>query len=242
MDSMDTDHLPGARLFAPGSGPGWPDRSPPFVLLTLSIVLLTSLGLAALSLSTHLSSRPPRKRAVTVLVLGDIGRSPRMMYHAASFARHGWETALVGYTDTPPVPALLEVPHVHIRGIANLPRALGALPWVVRAPLRVLLQVYSVLKICLFDIPVATELFLVQNPPSIPTLWLAQLICRLSGSKLIIDWHNTGYSILAMRTGEQSILVKIAEWWERTFGQEAHAHLFVTNALKDFLVDEWDLK
>lgn len=38
-----------------------------------------------------------RKRSVAVLVLGDVGRSPRMMYHAESFAKHGFETFIVGY-------------------------------------------------------------------------------------------------------------------------------------------------
>ena len=36
-------------------------------------------------------------RSVAVLVLGDIGRSPRMMYHAESFAEHGFMTYLIGY-------------------------------------------------------------------------------------------------------------------------------------------------
>lgn len=37
-------------------------------------------------------------RSVAIVVLGDIGRSPRMMYHAESFASIGFETYLVGYT------------------------------------------------------------------------------------------------------------------------------------------------
>ena len=36
-------------------------------------------------------------RCVAVLVLGDIGRSPRMMYHAESFANAHFQTYLVGY-------------------------------------------------------------------------------------------------------------------------------------------------
>ena len=42
-----------------------------------------------------------RLRAVTILVLGDIGRSPRMMYHAQSFAEQlKFDTRIVGYTGT----------------------------------------------------------------------------------------------------------------------------------------------
>jgi hypothetical protein len=39
----------------------------------------------------------PQLRSAAVLVLGDVGRSPRMMYHAGSFARAGFETFVVGY-------------------------------------------------------------------------------------------------------------------------------------------------
>ena len=34
---------------------------------------------------------------VTVVVLGDIGRSPRMQYHALSLAGHDFYVDLVGY-------------------------------------------------------------------------------------------------------------------------------------------------
>jgi len=36
-------------------------------------------------------------RTVAILVLGDIGRSPRMMYHAQSFAENGFVTDIIGY-------------------------------------------------------------------------------------------------------------------------------------------------
>jgi len=43
------------------------------------------------------SKHKPSLRTVAILVLGDIGRSPRMMYHAESFAKLHFETFLVGY-------------------------------------------------------------------------------------------------------------------------------------------------
>ena len=36
-------------------------------------------------------------KSVILLVLGDIGRSPRMQYHALSFAQNGWAVNFVGY-------------------------------------------------------------------------------------------------------------------------------------------------
>lgn len=163
------------------------------------------------------------------------------MYHASSFARHDWETVLLGYTDTPLIPALLETPHIHPMGIASPPRLVMALPWIIRAPVRIAYQIISIIKTVLFVLPVHPEIIMVQNPPSIPTLLLAKYLARMCKSKLIIDWHNTGYSILAMRTGEASPLVRIAKWFEMKFGRSAHAHLFVTRALESFLSKEWSL-
>ena len=37
------------------------------------------------------------KFAVQILVLGDIGRSPRMQYHALSIAHHGGQVDIIGY-------------------------------------------------------------------------------------------------------------------------------------------------
>lgn len=48
----------------------------------------------------HFAKEPPEKpvlHSVAILVLGDVGRSPRMMYHAQSFAKNGFYTFLIGY-------------------------------------------------------------------------------------------------------------------------------------------------
>lgn len=44
---------------------------------------------------------PKRDRAILV-VLGDVGHSPRMCYHALSLAEHGMYVGLVGYVDSKP--------------------------------------------------------------------------------------------------------------------------------------------
>ena len=52
-----------------------------------------------------------------------------------------------------------------------------------------------------------------QNPPAIPSLaaaWFTSLLC---GSKFVIDWHNYGFTILALGVkNPQHLLVKIAKW------------------------------
>lgn len=60
-----------------------------------------SLSLTALLvLCLPIRHAPPKdgKVRVAVLVLGDIGRSPRMQYHALSIARKGGLVELIGYS------------------------------------------------------------------------------------------------------------------------------------------------
>lgn len=45
----------------------------------------------------HGPSQKP-KTTVQILVLGDIGRSPRMQYHALSIAKHGGQVDIIGYS------------------------------------------------------------------------------------------------------------------------------------------------
>jgi beta-1,4-mannosyltransferase len=88
-------------------------------LLTAAVVLSTVVTLVLLSLpSQHhgkSGSHGPGRNAssagtseaqstsdidVQILVLGDIGRSPRMQYHATSIAKHGGRVQLIGYCGT----------------------------------------------------------------------------------------------------------------------------------------------
>ena len=39
----------------------------------------------------------PEDDHIQILVVGDVGRSPRMQYHAISVAKHGRQVDLVGY-------------------------------------------------------------------------------------------------------------------------------------------------
>ncbi|KAJ3576271.1 hypothetical protein NP233_g535 [Leucocoprinus birnbaumii] len=181
-------------------------------------------------------------RSVAILVLGDIGRSPRMMYHAQSFAENDFETDLIGYGGSKPIPALKRLPKLRLRYLPEPPKIISGLPFIFAGPLKVLHQISAILIVLVFLIRVPPEFILVQNPPSIPTLLLVQFVGKIRGCKVIIDWHNLGYSILALKVGAKHPLVRIAKWFEKTFGRYAYAHLFVTSTMKDHLVKEWDLQ
>lgn len=65
--------------------------------LTVLILLLPSQYQPEQAGSPRSDDAKRRKTCVQILVLGDIGRSPRMQYHALSIAKHGGEVVIIGY-------------------------------------------------------------------------------------------------------------------------------------------------
>ncbi|KAL8747218.1 MAG: hypothetical protein Q9190_000884 [Brigantiaea leucoxantha] len=74
-----------------------------------------------------------------------------------------------------------------------------------------------------------------QNPPTIPTLHVALLICFFRNTRLVIDWHNFGFSILAIKLGNAHPLVRISRIYEERLSRYATAHFTVTDAMARIL-------
>lgn len=55
-------------------------------------------------LARGLKTREEGALSACVLVLGDLGRSPRMQYHALSLSRHGFSVTLIGFLGKSPDP------------------------------------------------------------------------------------------------------------------------------------------
>jgi len=81
-----------------------------------------------------------------------------------------------------------------------------------------------------------------QNPPSIPTLLIAFIICFVRGTKLIIDWHNFGYSILALKLGIHHPLVTVSRRYETMFGKLATANFTVTKVMETALRSDFAIQ
>ena len=79
-----------------------------------------------------------------------------------------------------------------------------------------------------------------QNPPSIPNLfaiWLSSFIGRY---KVIIDFHNYGYTILNLNV-KNKFIIKIAKWYEHFFAKKAFSFLCVSEQMKLDLKNNWDI-
>lgn len=69
-----------------------------------------------------------------------------------------------------------------------------------------------------------------------------QIICFIRNTRLIIDWHNFGFSILGLKLGSAHPLVRMSELFERYFCAKAFAHLVVSNAMARVLKEHWRMK
>lgn len=83
------------------------------------------------------------------------------------------------------------------------------------------------------------DILLVQNPPAVPALAVALLVARVRSAKLIIDWHNFSYSMLALSFGREHRAVRLLRRYERTLGRRAGAHLCVSRAMQSELSRHW---
>lgn len=147
------------------------------------------------------SSKSPnaKKAKVTtqILVLGDIGRSPRMQYHALSIARHGGDVDIIGYhgdftvslcfctwaailrnngneIESEPHPEILSNPRISIVPLPPHPAFLqtsNKVLFLFYAPLKILLQVVYLWNILAYRTKPARWL-LVQVSQLCPSLCL----------------------------------------------------------------------
>lgn len=171
------------------------------------------------------------KERVAIVVLGDIGRSPRMQNHAKSLDCTGrFNVDLIGYVNSKVHPKILESSNIKVHGLIEAPNFQRIFPKPLAWVARITWQAVSLFWALTFTIS-SPDFILVQNPPSVPSLPIVWLVCRLRCAKYILDWHNYGFTILSLATRPNSLAVKLYKWFEKTFGSRADASFAVTNAL-----------
>jgi beta-1,4-mannosyltransferase len=181
-------------------------------------------------LTPHARVLPLARMRVSVVVLGDLARSPRMLNHAHALAARDADVDLIGYGASLPQRTRADGRiSCHI-----LPDARATTwPWIVTAPLRAVRQSWRLFA-ALRRMP-RPDVILVQTPPALPTLPIALAAARLHSARLIVDWHNLTSSLVALRLGAGHPLVKAVAWCERACGRRASGALVVSQAMHDVL-------
>ena len=87
----------------------------------------------------------------------------------------------------------------------RLPRALLLL-------LKPALQALAMLWLMLFRVP-RPDVVLLQLPPTLPTMAVVSFACWWHHhAKLVYDWHNFGFTIMAQSLGQRHWLVRSARY------------------------------
>lgn len=185
-------------------------------------------------------------RSAYVLVLGDIGRSPRMCNHAVALANVGFDVTLMGYDQGSNLhESVRNSPQITVSPIRTYPQWLSS--WMPRPVSLVLKAFWQFVTLLFFALPhfrQVPDIIIVQNPPTIPTLIVSVAYASIHRrTKVVLDWHNYGFSILQMsfRGSRNHPLVMLARYIESTFGPRVAAAFCVSRAMKKDLYDKWNI-
>jgi beta-1,4-mannosyltransferase len=166
-----------------------------------------------------------------------------MQYHALALAHGSAEVDVVGYPGSSIHPSIRDQPRIawhFLRSNRLTYTGRGRMAFLLSAAAKVVSECVQLVRVLLFRVA-GPDVVLVQNPPAIPTLLIAWMAARLRSARLVVDWHNFGYAMLALRLGARHPLVTIARWYERRIGPLADAHLCVSRALQHALQSDWGI-
>lgn len=177
------------------------------------------------------------KKNVCVVVLGDIGRSPRMQYHSLSLAENGHKVDIVGYGETDPMDEVKKSPSIYYHFMCPVPHIPNKLlNYAFKTIFQALNLIFLLLTIR------KPHILMLQNPPAIPSMIVCWLYCRIARVKFFIDWHNYAHTIMALGLSKEHPLVKITEKSEAFIGIRADHNFCVTNAMRKDLLTRWNIK
>ncbi|KAK9695391.1 Glycosyltransferase Family 4 [Popillia japonica] len=176
-------------------------------------------------------------RNVCVVVLGDIGRSPRIQYHSKSLAEHDAKVDIICYKESRPLDALEKHTQVSFHYLVPYPNL--SLPRILNYILKTLWQAITLM--CVLFIIRKPDIMLVQNPPAIPTVFICWLFCTIMRVKYVIDWHNYAFTIMALNVGKNHVLTKMTRAVEMFAGKRAAYNFCVTKEMKTDLKNNYDI-
>lgn len=181
-----------------------------------------------------------RTKSVCIVVLGDIGRSPRMQYHAASFAREEYTVEIVGYPGAAPLQQLQDNPNVKIRHLRSPPNLNNRLTRLVSYAVKVIWQSVNLAYVLFFKCN--SSFLLLQNPPAVPSIPICWFYCYVCKVDFVIDWHNYAHSIMALSLGNDHPLVRLARSIESYFGGKSRNNFCVTKGMQEDLARKWSIQ
>lgn len=217
----------------------WKYTGPWFYYLLAAYISLPILAYKLLPYFSQ-SRRSPSRKSVLIFVLGDLGHSPRMCYHALSFSKSGYDVSLCGYIETRPSGEIVDDLNIDVVPIGVV-HNVHNFPFMIFAAQKILIQVKQLMTI-LWNRGGEIDVVMIQNPPSIPILLIVLLFKFLIHRhwKVVIDWHNLNYTILNLRFQNLNHpLVKLMKFYESFLGRFADLNITVTKQMRKFLINDF---
>lgn len=180
----------------------------------------------------------PKTKRAWIIVLGDIGRSPRMQNHAATMAENGFLVEFIGFAESKLNQEILSDPRITIHKLTPFPEV--QFPKFIKYLFKIIWSILSLLSV--FVSMKRADLVMIQNPPGIPTLALCYMYCRTVKAKFVIDWHNYTWTIMALDAPPTSSVVRIARYIEFFFGRKSDLNFCVTQAMREDLQRNWSIE
>ena len=165
-----------------------------------------------------------KPRRATVVVVGDLARSPRIYLHACALAKAGFAVEVFANVETP-LDGIGRDRSLVVKPLPDVPTS-GDGQWLLRA------TTYFLQLVRVFVRSAPADVLILQNPPAVHVLPILLLLCRWRGCRLILDWHNFGWTVLGLRLGARHPLVRLAGFLERRLGRFADDHLCVSSAMR----------
>ena len=206
-----------------------------FILTIILFIIITKIIFTKL--------RQPKELGVTILVLGDIGRSPRMEFHAIELSQI-CPVNIICYEETKPLKTILENKNIKIFPLKTM-KPLKAMPlrfiiWICfYGPLKFLYLFFQILKHLLISTKPYSHI-LIQNPPSMPSFLTAAIAKFFTNCNVVVDWHNTAYSIVmnVNNKPETNIVIRLLKNYELIIPKYFDYHFTVTKAMKQMLIEK----
>lgn len=102
-------------------------------VVKMLVVLCLTLALLSILFITRKNYLRQYKcsKNICVVVLGDVGRSPRMQYHAISFAKQGYTVDIIGYPGSQPMQEINQNTHISVYYLLQPPELQNSMNWIL---------------------------------------------------------------------------------------------------------------
>ena len=184
---------------------------------------------------------------VAVIVLGDLGRSPRMQYHAYSLSKldNVKEVLLIGYKgeecikdvkETNKIKEIrLSIPELYIPFLNKYS--------IIRIFYKGLMLLFTLIITLLQQQKQSNiDLIIIQNPPCIPAAIASFILSYFYPTKILLDWHNLSFKMYDQKSNNHTsyysttnILIQITKLCEFLISHLCHHHICVSNAMQIWL-------